>query len=114
MERQNLVANVQKALQNVSETIMSAVNELRLGMNTKVAQMHELRCELERDYDAYTGISNAIADFVYDMGNVSDEMDEVSAVVETILDDLDNLPNELVVDGDLQFEDYEEQDEQDE
>jgi methyl-accepting chemotaxis protein len=107
MERQDLVANVQKALQNVSETIMSAVNELRLNMNTKIAQMHDLRCELERDYDAYTGIALAVDDFVYDMNNVAEEMENVSIVVEDILTDLDELPCELVVESDLDFEDDE-------
>ena len=95
MERKELVVGIKNALDEVTKTVVSAMNELRMSMNDKVAIIAKAKRELAEDNETLTDISVAVEDFVEDMTEIGANLEEVTSAVDDILYDLDNIPNEL-------------------
>ena len=115
MERKELVVNIKNALDEVVKATVSAMNELRMSMNERIAIIAREKRELAEDNETLTDISVAVSDFVEDMTEVAVDMENVTAVVDDILYDLDNIPDEIVVGNedelDFEEEDFDEVDE---
>lgn len=115
MKRKELVVNIKNALDEVVKATVSAMNELRMSMNERIAIIAREKRELAEDNETLTDISVAVSDFVEDMTEVAVDMENVTAVVDDILYDLDNIPDEIVVgnEDELDFaeEDFDEVDE---
>ena len=95
MERKELVVGIKNALDEVTKAVVSAMNELRMSMNDKVAIIAKAKRELAEDNETLTDISVAVEDFVEDMTEIGANLEEVTNAVDDILYDLDNIPNEL-------------------
>ena len=95
MERKELVVGIKNAFNEVTKAVVSAMNEIRMSMNGKVATISKLKFELAEDNETLTDISVAVEDFVDDMTAIGEDMEEVTSAVDDILYDLDNIPNEL-------------------
>ena len=91
MERQELVKGIKETFQVVTETLVSAMNELRASVNDRVSQIKGLRDGLREDNVAMTDIAVAIQDFSADIEEIGEEMSNVSSVVDDILYDLDKI-----------------------
>jgi hypothetical protein len=110
MERKELVVGIKNTLKAVSESIVSAMNEIRMSMNEKVSSIAVLRDNLKEDNEALADIGCAVADFVNDLDEIHANIDNVVIAVDDIIDDLYSVPYDLVVEDDfeLQDEDFEE------
>ena len=95
MERKELVVGIKNALDEVTKTVVSAMNELRMSMNDKIAVIAKAKRELAEDNETLTDISVAVEDFVEDMTEIGANLEEVTSAVDDILYDLDNIPDEL-------------------
>jgi hypothetical protein len=110
MDRTELVSGIKNTLKTVTESIVSAMNEIRMSMNEKVASIAVLRDNLKEDNEALADIGCAVADFVNDLDEIHANIDNVVVAVDDIVADLDDVPYDLVVEDDfeLQDEDFEE------
>ena len=112
MERKELVAGIKNALDEVVKATVSAMNELRMSMNERIAIIAKEKRGLAEDNETLTDISVAVSDFIEDMTDVAVDMENVTAVVDDILCDLDGIPDEIVVGDedelDLTDEDFDE------
>lgn len=95
MERKELVVDIKNAFSEVTKVVVSAINELRMSMNDKIATIAKVRRELAEDNETLADISVAVEDFVEDMSVVSADLVEVSSAVDNILYDLDGIPDDL-------------------
>ena len=95
MERKELVVGIKNALDEVVKSVVSAMNELRMSMNDKIAVIAKAKRELAEDNETLTDISVAVEDFVEDMTEIGVNLEEVTSAVDDILYDLDNIPDEL-------------------
>lgn len=118
MERNELVLGIKNALDEVTKAIVSAMNELRMSMNERIAIITREKRELAEDNETLANISVAVSDFIEDMTEVAVNMENVTAVVDDILYDLDDIPDEIVVEDedelDFADEDFHEDNEVDE
>ena len=97
MERNELVVSIKNTLDEVVRATVSAMNELRMSMNERIAIIAREKRELAEDNETLTDISVAVSDFVEDMTEVAVDIENVAAVVDDILYDLDDIPDEIVV-----------------
>lgn len=97
MERKELVVGIKNALDEMVKATVSAMNELRMSMNESVSIIAKEKRKLAEDNETLTDISVAVSDFVEDMTEIAVDMEHVTAVVDDILYDLDNVPDEIVV-----------------
>ena len=95
MKRKELVAGIKNALEEVTKTVVSAMNELRISMNERISIIAKEKYKLAKDNETLTDISVVVDDFVEDMTAISTDLEEVTKAVDDILYDLDNIPNEL-------------------
>jgi DNA repair ATPase RecN len=95
MERKELVVSIKNAFEEVTKTVVYAMNEIRLSMNEKIATIAKAKRELAEDNETLTDISMAVDDFVEDMVAIGVDLEDVTNAVDDILYDLDNIPNEL-------------------
>ena len=105
MERKELVVGIKNTLKAVTESIVSTMNEIRMSMNEKVSSIAVLRDNLKEDNEALADISCAVADFVNDLDEIHANIDNVVIAVDDIIDDLYNVPYDLVVEDDLELQD---------
>ena len=95
MERKELVVGIKNAFNEVTKAVVSAMNEIRMSMNGKVATISKLKFELAEDNETLTDIAVAVDDFADDMSAIGVDLNEITTAVDDILYDLDNIPNEL-------------------
>lgn len=95
MERKELVAGIKNALEEVTKTVVSAMNELRMSMNKRISIIAREKYKLAEDNETLTDISVVVDDFVEDMSAIGADLEEVTNAVGDILYDLDNIPNEI-------------------
>lgn len=97
MERKELVVGLKNTLKAVTESLVAAMNEIRMNMNERIAIIAREKRELAEDFETLTDISVAVDDFVVDITDVAVDMDNLAGTVDDILDNLDDIPDELVV-----------------
>ena len=107
MERKELVVSVKNALDEVVKATVAAMNELRMSMNERISIITREKRGLAEDNETLTDISVAVNDFVEDMTGVAVDMENVTAVVDDILYDLDGVPDEIVI-GDENLDEVDE------
>ena len=100
MKRNEFLNKMSAACETFTTTLVSTINELRVDMNTKVAQMAKLRSTLKEDNEAMSDIFMVMQDFIGDMQEINHNVKEVADTMDNMFIKMDTIPNELVVKSD--------------
>lgn len=94
MEKKSVI--IAKALNELTATISTAMAELVGSMEHHIKIIKAEKLALREDVNEYADITNALAEFVDDMGEIVTNADRVTEVIEDVLDNSPTVEDEAL------------------